>query len=363
MSTPQAIARRARLNKLLADYGLVLILILITAAFSIAIPGSFLTGFTWQSILQNNYIVAIMALAETVCIACGEFDLSIGYNLGLLHLLAIGIIVNQDISWYLACLIILVLGCVIGLVSGLLVYFWKINSFIVTLGVGTITTGLAYVYSGGIQVNGVSFLPQGFIDLAGTSLGGIPLPIVILIVLVVILAGVMELTPAGRCIYALGANRRASVLAGIRPGRYVIGVFVCSGFLTAIASLLYASRTQIGDVTVGAPYLLPVFTAAILGSSVIRPGRPNVIGTIVAVALLGIALAGLLTLGGATYVQDIFNGVALIGGVGFAGVATRRATSAQLQAHENPTAPTVEQEPPIAVAIRNGADRARAGTH
>lgn len=315
-----------RVERVLANYGLLIFAVLVTLGFVIALPGSFLTVQTWSAILQSNYIVAILGFAEAICIACGEFDLSIANNLTLVHILCIGFVVNQHVPWYWAGCSVIVIGAVIGLVNGLLIYYLKINSFIVTLGVGTITLGFAYLYTGGLDILPTS-LPSGYVAVENGTVFGVPAAVFPLVVIAVLLVILMEYLPPGRYIYALGANRRAAILAGVRPARYVIGVFVLSGLLVGIASILYSSQYRTGSLASAPNLLLPIFTAAMLGSSVIRPGRPNILGTIVAVVLLGVGLAGLLQLGYGVSAQDLFNGLALIVGVGIAGAAARRAVT------------------------------------
>jgi ribose transport system permease protein len=127
----------------------------------------------------------------------------------------------------------------------------------------------------------------------------------------------------------LGANRRAAELTGIPARRYVLGAFVCSGVIVAGASVVLASRLQIGTVSTGPDYLLPVFVGALLGSTTIKPGRANAWGTVIAVMLLGIGIAGLQQMGGSYFIVPLFNGSTLILGVGLAGWASRRVRRAR----------------------------------
>ena len=312
-------------QKLLAKYGLLIFLVVITVGFSIFLPSTFSTVLTWKDMLQANYLIVILAIAETICIACGEFDLSIANNVILLHILCLGLIERQHVAWYLACLVVLVIAAGIGAINGMLVYFWRISSFVVTLGVGTIVLGFALLYTGPLQIMGP--LPQAFVNLENSAPLGVPDAAIAVLVIVIVMTIVMELTVSGRYFYALGANRKAAVLAGIRPGKYIIGVFVASGILTGIGAIMYASQFGVSDEQSAQGFFLPLFTAAILGSSVMRPGRPNIVGTLIAVAVLGVGFTGLLQLGSGVPSQDVFNGLALIFGVGLAGTVARRANS------------------------------------
>jgi len=135
---------------------------------------------------------------------------------------------------------------------------------------------------------------------------------------------VIEYLPIGRYLYALGSNPRAAELNGIPKGRYIIGAFIASGVLTAIAGVLLASKLQVGQSNIGAEYLLPAIVGANLGATAVKPGRVNAWGTIIAVLILAIGISGLQQLGGAFYVEPLFDGFTLVIAVGLAGYASRR---------------------------------------
>ena len=102
----------------------------------------------------------------------------------------------------------------------------------------------------------------------------------------------LEFLPVGRYLYGVGSNRRAAELVGVRTRRYVIGAFLVSGFTTSFTGIVLASRLQVGQSSVGPEYLLPAFVGALLGATTIKPGRVNALGTVVAVLILAIGIAG-----------------------------------------------------------------------
>jgi ribose transport system permease protein len=207
-------------------------------------------------------------------------------------------------------------------VNGLLVEFGQIDSFIATLGTGTVVYAITLWHTKGQQVIGE--LGSGFKSIDTAKIFGLHAPTVYLLVVAVLMWIAFEYLPIGRYLFAVGANRRAAELNGIRAGRYVIGAFVTSGLLTAVAGVLLASRLQVGQSNVGLDYLLPAFVGALLGSTTIRPGRFNVWGTVVAVAVLAIGISGIQQLGSSFYVEPLFNGLTLIAAVGLAGYTVRR---------------------------------------
>lgn len=345
MSTTQTSRPIGR--NLVSRYLLPMIALLLIVVFSIALPRTFPTSTTFQGILNTTSITALLALAEMLVVAISEFDLSIGYVAGMYSILTIGFITKQNIPWVLAVILILVIGLCVGLVNGLLVYACKIDSFIATLGVGTIAFAVSNWYTGGKQLFGD--LPVGFTNIYSLKFLGVPAAAFYVVVLATVAWFVLEYTPTGRYLYAIGSNRRAAELTGISSRRVIIGVFAISGLIVAFAGVVIASQLRIGSVSTGPDYLLPVFVGAVLGSATIKPGRPNAWGTVVAVVLLGIGIAGLQQIGASYFVQPLFNGAMLIIGVGFAGYASRRIRKAPHHDDEttNAGAP-VSSDPPNA---------------
>ena len=334
------------LGQIVSRYGLLMLAVLLASAFSIALPRTFPTILTARSILDDLAITAIVALAEMVVVVIGEFDLSVGYLIGLLHILVLGYMLRNGMPWGLAVVCVLLIGAGVGLANGLLVHVAKIDSFIATLGTGTLAYAAANWYTQGQQVTGP--LPTAFTNIYTASLFGIPAPAYYVLVLALVLWILLDHTPTGRYLYALGGNRRAAELTGIPSRRYVIGAFMLSGTIVAFAGVILASRLRLGSVSTGPDYLLPVFVGAMLGSTTIKPGRPNAWGTVIAVALLSIGIAGFEQIGGGYFVTPLFNGSTLIVGVGVAGFASRRIRRPRSTAAP-PVTTDVDQKPSVTI--------------
>jgi ribose transport system permease protein len=199
---------------------------------------------------------------------------------------------------------------------------------------------LAQWYTEGRQIIGV--LPKGFTELYSTMPLGIPISAFYVAAIAVALWAVAEYLPIGRYLYAIGANQRAALLNGIPTRRYVIGSFVASGILGAIAGILLAARLRIGQASVGLEFLLPALVGAFLGSTTIKPGRVNVWGTLFGVAILAIGISGIQQMGGDFYVEPLFNGITLLIAIGLAGYAQRRrgrVTHTRAQQPNSPSPP------------------------
>jgi len=314
--------RAQRIGRLLPVYGLVILTLLLIVVFSVALPNTFPTLLNLRSIISDKAIIALLSLAAMIPMAAGRIDLTVGYGIVLWHILAISLQTMFGLPWPVAVLIVLVLGGATGFLNGLLVEVARIDSFIATLGTGTALYALALWHTGGRQVVGV--LPDGFYALNGTMVFGLPITGYYVLVIAVLMWLVLEYTPSGRYVYAIGANPKAAALNGIPVRKFVIGSFVASGLLSALAGVLLASKLRIGQASVGLEYLLPALVGAFLGSTTIKPGRVNVWGTLIGVAILAVGISGIQQFGGSFFVEPLFNGVTLLIAIGIAGYAQRK---------------------------------------
>ncbi|HTW26739.1 MAG TPA: ABC transporter permease [Acetobacteraceae bacterium] len=313
---------RARAVHLFAVWNLLLLLLLLIVVFAVLKGDTFLTAFTFQSMVSTRSINALVALAVMIPLASNNYDLSAASVLGISQVLANGLQTQQHLGWSIAALLCVLLGALVGWINGVLVTRAGINSFIATLGSGTFLLGVNQWYTGGRQVVGI--LPRSFTMIAARIDGtGIPAPLIYVLVVAVALWIVFEYLPLGRFLYVIGDSPRAAELSGISVQRYVTLAFTASGVLAAFAGVVLQAQLQVGQSTVGQELMLPAFTGALLGATAIRPGRPNVWGTVLAVAVLAVAVAGLTQLGAPFFVESLFNGAMLVLAVGLA-VATHR---------------------------------------
>jgi len=310
------------ITRAISVWGLLVLLILLIIVFSLVLPNTFPTFFNIKSILNNKSVQALVALAVFIPMTANHFDLSAGFNLGISQVLVIGL-QGQGLPWWGAVIGVLLMGALVGLVNGVLVTRIKIDSFIATLGTGTVLYGLNAWYTGGQQV--LADLPPSFLAISG-SIGRVPAPAIYTLVVSFSLWIVFEYLPLGRYLYVLGASPRTAELNGISARRYVTLGFVAAGTLASFAGIVLQSQLQIGQSSVGQEYLLPAFTAALLGATSIRPGRVNVWGTVLAVAVLAVTVAGLNQLGAPFFVEPLFNGSMLVLAVGLAVQASQRRT-------------------------------------
>jgi ribose transport system permease protein len=311
-----------KLLRLVPVYGLVILTVFLILLFSILLPNTFPTLLNLRSIVSDKAIILILSLGVMIPMSAGRIDLTVGYGIVLWHILAISLQTMFGFSWPLAVITVLLLGAIMGVLNGLLVEVAKIDSFIATLGTGTVLYALALWHSGGRQIVGV--VPDHFYALNTTMVFGLPITGYYVIAIALIMWFVYEYLPIGRYLYAIGASPKAAALNGIPVRKYVMGAFVASGLFTALAGVLLAAKLRIGQASVGLEYLLPALVGAFLGSTTIKPGRVNVWGTMIGVIILAVGISGIQQFGGSFWVEPMFNGVTLLIAIGIAGYAQRR---------------------------------------
>jgi ribose transport system permease protein len=324
MTPWQAVVRR------LPVYGLPLLTLLLIIFFSVLLPDTFPTALNARSILADKAIVAMLALAATLPMMAGRIDLTVGFGIVMWHILVLSLQVKYGFPWPLAILATVMCAALVGFCNGLLVEVAQVDAFVATLGTGTILYALALWHTDGRQIIGT--LPPAFLAINTTSVAGIPIPAVYVVVLAVLLWIITERLPIGRYIYAIGANEKAAALNGIPVRRYVIGVFVSSGILAGLAGCVLGAKLRIGQANVGLDFLLPALVGAFLGSTTIKPGRMNVWGTIFGILILAVGISGIQLLGGAFFVEPLFNGVTLVVAIALAAFAQRRRTAVKIAA-------------------------------
>ncbi|HEY5333536.1 MAG TPA: ABC transporter permease [Solirubrobacterales bacterium] len=313
---------REKAEKLLADYAVVLFLLVLIVGFSIALPSLFPTGANAKAILSDNAVPGILALAVILPLSAGEFDLSVGAVLGFTSVLAAWLTIH-GVPLALAVPLTLLAGVLIGAINAFLVVKVKVSAFIATLGVATILEGGNLLFTNGsILFEGVA---PGLLTFSRTHLlFGLPAMVFYFFAAALLLWYALEQTPIGRFLQATGLGRTSARLSGVRTDRYLAMAFIAAGLVAAFAGLVQTGRTGSASPTVGHEFLLPAYAAAFLGATTIRRGRFNVWGTVTGVFVLAVGVSGLALLGAPFWVGPVFNGCALIIAVSFAVVVGNR---------------------------------------
>jgi ribose transport system permease protein len=302
-------------------YGLLVVFAAVYLLFTALNPNVFPTLSTAQAVASTEAVVGLLALGAMLPLVAGQFDLSLGYQLGFAQALCAGLIVKSGMPAGTAAVGAIAACTACGVVNGLLVTRMKINAFIATLGTGIIIQGLTQWYTDGTRIFGS--MPQSFLDLGQKNLGPVPLPFIYVLVVMGLLWVLVEYTSWGREAAASGGNPEAAKLAGVRVDRRALQAFAGAGMLAGVAGVLSVTILGSSSPDVGLSFLLPAFAGAFLGATSIRPGRYNALGTVIAVYLLAVGITGLQQLGAPFYIDQFFNGGALLLAVALSVLAAR----------------------------------------
>ena len=301
------LARRRLYVVQLQAEGLVIVLAVVFVIMWLSSP-YFLTSANLLTAASVVSVLGVMAVCETLLVIGGEIDISVGSEMAVTSVL-IGIMVGAGIDVWLAAATGLVLSGVVGVLNGIITVYFKVNSLVTTLGTYSIFLGLAYALS---NTTTVSIGGQGFSALGSGSVASIPVPVLIFLGVWAIGAAVARQTALGRHIYATGDNYDAALRSGIQADFVRVGLFVAVGLSSGLAGIIVTSELGASAAQIGDPYLLAVVTAVILGGASLRGGRGRMLGTLVAVAILGVLQNGFALLQFSTYLEDTVLGFLLI---------------------------------------------------
>jgi ribose transport system permease protein len=286
--------------------------VVILIFFSVSTP-NFMQYSNAINILSNVSVIGIVAIGQAIAIISGGFDLSVSGTLPL-GAVAYAALVNRPMSILEATALVLVLGAGIGLGNGLIITKIGINPLITTLGTLSIGAGLAFTFTNGITTP-LKDLNSGI--WGNTAFAGITYDVIALVGLAIIAVLVLRYTTFGLAVYAIGGNREAARLAGIRVDLISTVVYMISGALGAFAGEVVTSQLLAGTATVGGTAALSSIAAVILGGAALTGGEGGIVGTMLGVLVLGTIADGMALLHVASFYQQIATGAALLLAVGF----------------------------------------------
>jgi ribose transport system permease protein/L-arabinose transport system permease protein len=344
------------LSLLIAIGGLIFLITVVSGWFGLTGGDRF---FSWQNIMnslaQAIVIVGLLAVGQTVVIIAGALDIAVGSTASLGSVVAASALVGVGTvgalgvfptgNVFFAVLAGVLAGAVAGSINGLIVTVLRVNPIIATLGTLAAFGGIAFLLAPDGKPIGVvtqptfTWLAQGrFLTglpvppLGGAGWTGIPVLTVILVVVAAVVHAIMSYTDFGRSIYAIGGNATAARLAGINVQRVTILVYVLSGGIAGLAGVLLTARTTSGNPVNGTGLELQAITAAFLGGAATTGGKGTIMGTVLAVILVGILNNGMNLLGFNTFIQRVALGLLLISAVAISQWRSSRAERARTRA-------------------------------
>ena len=298
--------------------GTVLGLLLLVAVFAALKPSVFPTVRNLLNILNQISLLGICAAGLTLCLAVGEFDLSIGAVATLGAVLTAGWM--PTMHPVLAVLAVLGVCLVIGLANGLIITTLRVSSFMTTLGMMTVLMGFSYWYTSGSGAILYSGIPEGFLRVGKGTVLHIPYLVFFMLGTLLLLHLLLQHTTTGRRMYAVGGSLEAARFAGISINRLKILGFVLSGTLAGLTGVLLVARLGLAEPTIGDRFLFDCFTVAFVGAASIRIGRFHILGTLIGTLIMGTIFNGFTLLDVPYHLQLVVQGSILIAAVTSAGL-------------------------------------------
>jgi len=282
--------------------------------FSIVSP-NFLTASNISGILLATMINGLLACGATYIIITGGIDLSIGINMTLTSVLTGMLVVKAGVPLPLGIAAGICIGMFIGFLNGIMVTRMKLPPFIATLGMQMVTKGISIVLTNGTPIYFTDY--PGFKKLAGgsviqSSLIAIPNGVIIMFVVAAVMGYVLSKTRLGRYIYAIGSNKEATRLSGIKVDNWELLAYMIGGTMSGIAAILMSARLNSANPSLGSGYEMDAVAACVIGGASLAGGEGSISGTIIGAFIISVLTNGLRILSVPTEWQTVLTGLIII---------------------------------------------------
>jgi ribose transport system permease protein len=292
----------------LEDWMILILFIILVIIFSIISP-TFRSPTNILNVVRQASFIAIVAMGQFFVILTANMDMSITSIIGMVSIFFAGFAVTMGLPVGVAIVLVILMAIIVGVVNGILVVYGKMPSFIATLVTMNVLKGIYFIYSGGLPISG---LPQSINYLGAGYFGPIPFPVILMLIIAVIMTIMSQHTAIGRSIYAVGGNKEAAKLSGIKVDYIVIFAFILCAVLTAIGALGLTARTLTGNVNIGEGLLFDVMTIVVLGGTSLYGGRGRIVGVVIGAMFLQVISNMMVLMGINTFWQWVVKGVILV---------------------------------------------------
>lgn len=309
----------------LKKYASWIIFLVLVLFFSATTPNFRTTGNT-ITILRQVSIIGIMSIGMAMVLLTGGLDLSVGAQIGFTGTFTAMLIVKMGVNPVVSIILGILMGTLIGFINGMVITYTGMPAMIATLGMTNAVRGLAYILTGGIPVYG---LPPAVAKIGQGHVGSIPIPVIIMSVVLIIGAFVLNKTFFGRYIYAIGSNKEAARLSGLKVNQIQVLVYTICGFLVGIAGIVMMGRVNSGQPIAGQHLEMDAITACVVGGCSSTGGEGRVMGILGGVLVMGVLSNGMAVMGLSEYPQMVMKGLVLILAVGFDHLSRKRAKKAK----------------------------------
>jgi ribose transport system permease protein len=310
---------QAAVGWLREQYALYILIALLLVA-TVTRGAVFWSGTNVTNLLLQMSIIGVVVLAELIVVLTGGIDISVGAALGLAAVVSAGLFGGPSV--WLALVVAIAIGGIIGSVNGWLVSFRGLEPFIVTLGMLALARGLVYAYGNGIPITPEA--APSFASFGQTTLLGIPVLALIWLLMVVLIGFLLNRTVWGRRVYALGSNMEAARSSGIPVRATLWSVYILAGFLVGLGGWMFLARFASGTSTAGNLLELEAIAAVVIGGARLSGGYGKVFGAVVGTVIFAVIANLLSLLNVSTFLQDAFRGALILVAVTLATVQFSR---------------------------------------
>jgi ribose transport system permease protein len=301
--------KKFSLMNLPTEYMMLIVLIILCVILSILKP-AFYSSFNVSTLIRTISWTTIVAFGQTLVLLTGGIDLSVAGMAGMSGILSAWFMVNMGIPPFVVIVCVLILAFFCGCMNGVLITKIGMIPFIVTLATGQIFTGVIYVITQGHPILGI---PESAVNLGqGMLFNFIPYPTIAMLLLCVILSYVMKYVPFGRYVYAVGGNKTAATIAGVKADKITILVYGISAVMSAVGGILITCRLGTAQPTVGSDWVMPSVTAAAIGGTSLAGGRGTIIGALIGGCFMGVVQNAITILAISAYWTQIITGIIIL---------------------------------------------------
>ena len=274
------------------------------------ITGRFYTAYNLTTLARTASFTLLVGFAQTFVLLLGGIDLSVAAVSGLCSMIFASMVTKTAINPILAIFLAVACGVIFGMINGLLITSMNLTPFIVTLATSSVMTGLIYLFTKGFALTGIPAIVTKIGQ--GNLFGKIPYPFLIAILLAIVLILMLKYTTFGRHIYAVGGNRMAAQIAGIRTKRVEVACYTLSGGISALAGVLMVMRMGSYQASIGSDWTMPSITAAVLGGTAMTGGEGGIGGAIFGGLLMSVITYSISLMGIDSYWDEVVTGIVVL---------------------------------------------------
>jgi ribose transport system permease protein len=317
----ESAVQRQNYKQLLLRFQSLIALIILCVIISL-LSDKFLTPTNAWNVMRQISVNVCISVGMTLVIIAGGIDLSVGSVLALCGAIAAGLLKNGieipssnlfiGFTVFGTMVAALLIGSLLGAFNGLFVTRFKVPPFVATLAMLTIARGLTMLWTGGFPISG---LGETFAWIGTGWLAGIPVPVWISAIIVVIALVITNKTKLGRYIYAIGGNESAATLSGIDVRKVKVIVYTMAGGLAAAGGLLVTSRLDAAQPNAGTGYELDSIAAVVIGGTSLTGGKGSIGGTVLGAIIIGVLNNGLVLLNVSPFWQQVLKGAVILAAV------------------------------------------------